>query len=353
MNINDSISSRISILRFIMIVGVVVLHTPQYVPIAEIGNGAFDLFKAFFQHAVFRASVPVLTFISGYLLFKSGMDLTPAKLFRKKGRSIGIPFLFFNFLLLAAAYAAQTKFAITLPYQLAPFNVSVWLDAAFGLKGSPINYPLNFLRDLIAVMLLAPIFGYMIRNMPIKGLILITLVFLWNFDSFFVIRADMPIVFYVGGMAAINRWKMTSLDKYAGVLLGTFLALCVAMIYFKVANSTYLRLIAPVLIWPAASLLVNTRVGKWCEKMSEYSFFIFISHAPILIASWMVYSKVSIYVPYELYWVVTPVVTVVVLIATYKLAQRFIPSLFSFVLGCRQKAVSESFIMKVELKSAA
>lgn len=73
--VDQDIAHRIDLLRFVMIFGIVILHTPQYVNIADVGTGWFDLFKAFFQSAVFRCTVPVLTTISGYLLFKAGFDL--------------------------------------------------------------------------------------------------------------------------------------------------------------------------------------------------------------------------------------------------------------------------------------
>ena len=75
-------------LRYLMIVGIVVLHTPPYVPVAEMGPGLFDFIKAFFQSAMFRATVPVLTVISGYLLFQSGLDQHWMRLAKKKTRTI-------------------------------------------------------------------------------------------------------------------------------------------------------------------------------------------------------------------------------------------------------------------------
>lgn len=49
MEIDNEISTRISILRFVMILGIVILHTPLYVPIAQVGSGVFDSIKAFFR----------------------------------------------------------------------------------------------------------------------------------------------------------------------------------------------------------------------------------------------------------------------------------------------------------------
>ena len=57
-----------------MIIGIVLLHTPMYVSVADIDSGWFDLTKAFFQSAAFRCTAPVLTLISGYLLFNARLD---------------------------------------------------------------------------------------------------------------------------------------------------------------------------------------------------------------------------------------------------------------------------------------
>jgi succinoglycan biosynthesis protein ExoH len=81
------ISQRIAILRFIMIFGVVLLHTPLYVDIGSVGNDWFSLTKAFFQSAVFRSTTPVLAMISAYLLFNARLDTQLAKLARKKTRT--------------------------------------------------------------------------------------------------------------------------------------------------------------------------------------------------------------------------------------------------------------------------
>lgn len=89
--LDPDIATRIDLLRFIMIFGIVVLHTPQYVNIADVGSGWFDLLKAFFQSAVFRCTVPVLTTISGYLLFKEGLDRNYRKLAAKRSAAWRFP----------------------------------------------------------------------------------------------------------------------------------------------------------------------------------------------------------------------------------------------------------------------
>ncbi|RZJ85065.1 MAG: acyltransferase [Massilia sp.] len=333
MKLDNDIRKRINILRFMMIFGVVALHVPKYVPLGEVGPGFFDFVKAFFQHGIFRFTVAVLTFISGYLLFGSGADCSPAKLWKKKFKVLVIPFIVFNLSLLALAYLAQLKTSMTMSYQLVGADMGTWLDAGLGLSAAPMNYPLNFLRDMIVLMLLAPLFGFLLRTSAWTGLAGITLVFMSNLDGLLIFRDVMAIQFYLGGLMAVKQINMKALDKYAPLLLVIFIAICAGMISLRIGNRTLLALAAPLFVWPSASLFVHTRLGTWIAENSRYSFFIFVAHAPLLIVSWMIYEKLSRFVPYELYWVSAPFLVTAILLAVYRIAMRVLPGPFSFVIG--------------------
>lgn len=333
MEIDTEISTRISILRFVMIFGIVILHTPLYVPIEQVGPGAFDMIKAFFQDAVFRCTVPVLTLISGYLLFGSKLPSHPKLLVSRKFKSLIIPFLVFNLPLVAIVFVLQSIGPLTLSYQLVPASLGTWADAALSLSVAPMNYPLYFLRDLFVLCLLSPVFAMLLRRAPLPGLILVGLVFMLNLDGWLVIRTDMPVTFYLGGLCALHKVDMRRLDRHAPACIGLFVALCWAVVAFKVKNTTGLRLIAPMLVWPAASLLVGTRVGTWAAAMGKYSFFIFLMHAPVLMATWMVYSRYGAAVPYPLYWVMAPLFTTALLMGTYRVCKAHMPTVFAWARG--------------------
>lgn len=316
-----------------MVFGVVVLHTPMYVDLALLAPGAFEWTKAYFQHALFRSSVPVLSLISGFLLFSSNLDLTPKKLWAKKARTLLLPFLVFNLSALIAVYVVQTKTGITATYNLPNASFATWMNAAFGLTHSPINFPLNFLRELIVLMVLAPLFGIVIRRAPIIGFFAVSGIFLFDLDGPVILRATMAILFYVGGVAAVYRWDLTKLDRFAFPLLVTFLLICACVITFRVTDRTYFRLLSPLLLWPAAALLVDTRVGIWMRRASKYSLFIFVAHAPILTMTWLAYQKVRHAVPYPVYWVIAPLFTAALLIGLYRFAMQFAPRSFGRIIG--------------------
>lgn len=91
---NDpDVRNRISTLRFLMIFGVVVVHTPPTLAVYEMDGTSWAYIISFFQNGIFLAGVPVLTAISGFLLFGSGSDLKYWKLLAKKARTLLVPFL--------------------------------------------------------------------------------------------------------------------------------------------------------------------------------------------------------------------------------------------------------------------
>ncbi|MCC2972203.1 acyltransferase [Massilia sp. IC2-476] len=332
MHLSPLLQQRISLLRFLMIFGVVLLHTPPYVRLEDVGTGPFDFVVALCQHAIFRTSVPVLTFISAYLLFRAGLDLRPVELLRKKSRSLLLPYLVFNLGVLAGFLLVREMLGVTTP-AVSHTGLAGWLNVAFGLAGPPINYPLNFLRDLLVLMLLAPLFGYLLRKTPFLGLILVLLVFYNNLDGPLVMRDVMGPVFYLGGLAAVLKWDMEALDRFAPALLAVFFACCAAVVYFKIINTNYLRLVAPVLVWPAASLLVPTAFGQWLARMGKYSFFLFLAHAPILVGVNLLYRRFGDVVPYPLYWIMAPVIVTLIVVGLYALAMRSMPGIFCTLIG--------------------
>ena len=286
--------------------------------------------------------MPVLTVISGFLLFSSGIDREPMRCFAKKSRTILIPFLCFNLTLLPFALGAEMFAGMELSANLWPFDPTRWLNAAFGLTGSPINYPLNFLRDLIVLMLLAPLFGWLLRHYAWPGFVLVLVVFMGNFDGNFLLRDLMAVSFYIGGLAAVRNWNLSLLDRYAGICFIAFLVACAVIVHFRIANTTHLRLAAPFLVWPATVLIVRTSLGSWLVRMSKYSFFLFLAHAPVLLMTWVLYGRYGNLIPYPVYWVLAPICVGAVLIAVYKLAMATMPRVFRVMIGASARSRSPS-----------
>lgn len=129
--------------------------------------------------------------------------------------------------------------------------------------------------------------------------------------------------------------NMKRLDKYAIYLVLLFIALCIAVIHFKIENRNYLRIVAPFLIWPATALIVDTWLGKRLIAFAKYSFPIFLMQGPMLLVCWLVYNKYFLMLPYWVFWIITPVITAIILANLYRVGYFIFPKTIRFVFGGR------------------
>jgi len=320
-----------------MVIGIIVLHLPLYQPLADSSLSFFDFIKAFFSHGVFRATVPVLTVMSGFLIFRSNIQTQPIRLFTKKVSAVFIPLVIWNIPFVAAIFLAQKYDLVSHHFSaiLYPFDPLSWLNALTGFLGTPANYPLNFLRDLFAVSLLSPLYWFFLKKSPYVGLLLLFVVYFLNLDGSFVLRNSMLISFYIGGLAFSQKWDLTYFDKHAKWLLILFLIICASIVLFKVENRELFKLISPFLVWPSISLIVNTRLGGFLYEHSHASFFTFLAHGPIILILWLVFQKIPLNIPYQVYWFTAPIITVYVSILICRCFKRWFPKLSALALGGR------------------
>ena len=329
------ISNRIALLRFLMIFGVVLVHTPPTLKVDEMDGTLWAYLVSFLQNGVFRAGVPVLTVISGFLLFSSNSDLSYLRLLKKKAASLLIPFLLFNVGHIALQLVLRLVTGKWLGEDLIGQNVEMWMNSLFSLRKPPENEPLHFLRELIVLVVLSPIFGMLIRRAPIAGLVVVSALFLTNSDGFLINRSDMPVEFYVGGLAAVYRWNLKALDRFSYVSFILFCAACAIVITYEIDDITWLRLMAPILVWSAVSPLVQTRLGKWLASMSIFSFFIYLTHAPLMRFTWIVFQKIAPGFPVPLFTAISPFAIAAVCIGLYKAAHVLLPAQLNWALGSR------------------
>ncbi len=334
--LEKDISKRIWITRYFMIIGIIILHLPPYKPLSEVNGPFFEYIKAFLSHGVFRAAVPVLTAISGYLIFKSRLYLYPKKLVKKKFFSIIYPLIIWNIPFAVFIFAVQKYNLLSHDFsaKLYPFDLMAWINALTGLTESPVNYPLNFLRDLFIISILSPLFWQLIKRAPYTGLVLILVIYQFNLDGQLILRNPMIVSFYLGALAANQQWDLKRLDKYAPILLSIFIAICIAIIYFKIENRNLFRLVSPFLIWPSMSLLENSRAGKFLHNYSKNSFLTFLSHGPLILIIWILFQKIPADIPYLVYWIAAPIITVIITILANRLLHK-VPKLAAILLGGR------------------
>lgn len=355
MRLSADISKRLAIARYFMIIGIVILHMPPFKPLTAYQLDPFDLFRGMLTFGVFRATVPLLTAISGYLLFAGELDRRFLTLMRKKTRSLLVPLLLWNLPMLPLLYWIQKNGYIAHHFDvdLYPMQWKNWLDAATGLFHSPLNYPTHFLRNLFALALLAPLLGLLLRRAPYVGLVIVFIVYWYDLDGDLLLRNSMLLSFYVGGLAAVRQWDLRALDRYAPLLLLTLIAMAMAIVLFKIQNREWFALASPIVVWPCMSLIAPTRLGQMLHRYSGASFFTFLAHGPLLLVAWIAFQRYGGSVPYEIFWAVTPPAVVVFCAYAQRGFWALAPNAAALCLGDRGSKFSASKSVEIRAGHAA
>lgn len=338
MILDNKVAFRISMLRFILIAVVVFLHiaTPPSLDTLEFSN-VLEVLRAFTQSQLGLICVPALTMISGYLLFSSNLDLAPIALYRKKARTLLVPFFFFNICYFILTWAVEYFTGYVAYKEIKNESSMAVINMLFGLTSSPLNNALHFLRDLFVLILLSPIIGMFLRRAPLIGLVIVGVLFLFDQDRHLIMRNTMAVMFYLGGMAAICKWNILKYDKQAVPCLIGLLVLCAMIIFFRVEDKTIIYITAPILVWPMASLIQDTSFGVWAEKHSKYSFFIFLAHIPVIGILRRIYRRYDDAIPEIFFVYFVPLFLIAFLIQTYKFMYYWMPETFSIMIGGRAR----------------
>jgi len=333
--IDQRVSDRISILRSLLIFGIVVLHVPPALTAADIVGDPFGFLKYGISRGLFRATVPVLTAISGYLLFIGFERFNYREIVKGKTKRILFPFLLWNLPLAILLYLIQREGMGGHEFRLSlyPFDPVRFADAAIALTDDPVNYPLDFLRDLYVIFLLSPIFLWLIRKAPWPGFAAITAIFLLDWDGLLVLRNTMPVCFYLGGMFAVHGWGSTRLDRLWPLAMALLLVASAAIAAFGIENVDWFRLISPPLVWIAAAPLVSTRAGAKMKDWSSDSFFVFLSHGPLLLFAYTLYQQLGEPFAYPLFWIGAPVLVCATALTTIRFMSNSSPALAGFLVG--------------------
>lgn len=320
-----------------MILGIVVLHMPPFKPLSAYHLDPFDLFRGMLTFGVFRATVPLLTAVSAFLLFSADLDRQYLRLMQKKTRTLLVPLVLWNLPMLPLLYWIQKNGLIAHQFEvdLYPAHWQNWMDAATGLFHTPLNYPTHFLRNLFALALIAPLLGMLLRRAPYIGLVIVFVVYWYDLDGDLLLRNSMLLSFYVGGLAAVRKWDLRALDRYAPLLLAALLAMAVAIVLFHIQNREWFALVSPFVVWPCMSLIAPTRLGELLHRHSSASFFTFLAHGPLLLAAWITFQRYGASLPYEMFWAVIPPAVVLLCAYTHRAFWRAAPEVAAVFLGDR------------------
>lgn len=350
MTVDQNLSSRINLMRILLISGIVFVHVPHDPETSPFLGmyGVFDWVRVFLADALFRIGVPCLSAISGYLLFRKGMKAFdyPATL-RSKSKTVLLPFLLWNGLLFLAILLLQ-RFEVGIGYFPDLWNATPREMVSHGvaLEELPVNVPLYFLRDLFVCILISPILAFLMRRFPWPALgVLLVITAVPDLTIFIVQKKSILFSFSLGIALALHKIDIKALDRYAAPLMlvtvGAAGLLATALYMTGPEFTFWLNMLRNLLavfgaagFWASSALLIQSRLGQKLSKTGSLSFWIFCAHYPLLVIMWMIWNRGGLDF-YPAFYIAVTLSAFAILIVSNSQVRKHMPGIYALLTGSR------------------
>ena len=242
-------------------------------------------------------SVPLFFFISGFLFFyKTNFSFSVylSKL-KKRARTVLVPYLFWNALVIGFFFLAQTFFASLLSGEnklIADYSIKDWLEA-FWARPYPADHPnyrpiafqFWFMRDLMVVMVFSPVIYIWVKYLRIFGVFILGA--LWLSGFWFNVPGFSIVAFFAfstGAYFSVHKKNFATI--FSSILPYSSVAyLIVALADLCTKGGTYnpnihiIEIIAGcIFIIGFAATCINKRLWKVNETLSSSTFFLYAYH---------------------------------------------------------------------------
>lgn len=349
-------SKTISLLRFPLIIGVVLIHSRyKEVSVDSEMRAVEDIFPVYellsylISEIFARAAVPVFFFFSGFLFFEGtnfSLDIYKCKL-KKRIRTIVIPYLFWNVLTIILFLLGQVCFRelfsgsnkLILDYSLYDWLTTFWN----GYRGLyPICYQFWFIRDLMVVMLLSPIIFYLVKYFKTYSVLFLGI--FWIFDIWIKVPGFSIIAlffFTFGGW--YNICQRDFILDFKPLLWGIVPVYIVSVsCCLCLRENLYLHniniILGVIFVIAFTSHLVEWKKYSINVTLCDSSFFIYAYHAIILglltKILFMIFTPHTDFMFIVLYFL-CPLLVIVCGFYLYCALRKYLPNITKFITGGR------------------
>lgn len=308
---------------------------------------AFDLVFLYCQELFGRASVPLLSVISGYLMVRQHGAMNAAKRLRKKARSLIVPLIGWN-LIAVLLTMLLTRHA---PYA----SLGDWANGLLAISAEPAIHPLYFLRDIFLCALFFPLIRLAIDRAPVAALTLVAIVSLtgWTYPLFV---GSGPLLFFTAGVAiALGKLsadpdpRQKRLLMVAALLAPGFTTAVMVGMLVEPAGADWLKLAFTIglfvericgawFVWIVARWTLRQRWNPLIQAIEPYIFIIFCSHVLWLALAWHLLEAAGVsydHPLYPLFFVTAPLQALLAGLAAATILRRISPGLLGLLCGGR------------------
>ena len=378
MDRSDLRSQSLDLLRFPLAVVVLTIHTfssegfmLQGAPVSFESMPFFMELNYFIDGFLRGQSVPIYFFISGYVFFL-GVELTRekyAKKLRNRVKTLLIPYVIWNVVALLMAllrklpflssifpnaHKAQLDFSLSAILETFWDNSKgIWIEPlssvdSVGAKTYPVDVPLWFVRDLMIVVLCAPLLYWVLKRT--RHWFVLFLGVLWFIFAHYETLGrtnQLLIAFFFFSWGAymsvnkkdmireFNRFFKPSMVGYP--LLGLLYVVSVHCCPDLTATVKSLNVLVGLFFaYNMASWLLAHKVCKVSPFLASASFFIYVTHTLVCVdllkALFLLFHPTGDLGMFLIY-TLTVIITVGMLLLTFYLMRRYTPGLLKVIAG--------------------
>lgn len=281
-------SKTINWLRFPLIVLVVYIHNYgsayDYSPIINWTNissiDIYEIIRILFSKVISHIAVPCFFYISGYLFFFNIHDFNKHVYFSKLKKRIYtllIPYLLWNiFAIIIDFYNFSNEHCFS-------DNIIRTTNNLWYYFSNPLDYPLWYVRNLIILSIVSPLFFYIANKWSkLFFLILILLLFIGGYKT----NVNSVVFFGMGALFSIKKLNIITTFRRIKVpmYLVAFATMCLC-VYFNSKYTDIGKRIYPVFIlsgvisiFNIASFFLENNIFKERKILTSSVFFIYALH---------------------------------------------------------------------------
>lgn len=354
-------SKSIDFLRFPLIVGVVFIHaysTTLKFQGVDLGTEAYlpvyNTLSEFCSQVVARIAVPLFFFISGFLFFYHTEWSAGSYKYKlnRRVKTLLIPYLFWNFLVLILYFIAQSLPGISGLFSgvnklIRDYDTIDFFNAFWGIgeHGMPIVYPFWFIRDLMVVVLFTPVVYTFVKYGRKYGVMLLGV--MWYFGWWFDIIGFGVVSFFfftAGAYFSINKLNIILIFRKLFVLSAILYPL-LALADLLTKSYEFNHYIHDMGIIVGIVFLFNL-VSYYLEKgkiatsgfLASAAFFVFACHEPWLTLIRKILFKIlkpETDTLMTVLYFLSPALIIIITLSIYALLKRYLPKFTQVITGGR------------------
>lgn len=344
----------IEMMRFPLIYLVVMAHLLPFdrIPI-ELNLSTQNIYvfiSELISHHIAKIPVPLFFIISGYFFLKVKKFTlkTYQEKISKKISTLLVPYITWNTIAVLAViivnYLGSAFFSR--PKEELPNIYNIYF-------GFPINFSLWYVRDLMIMMILTPIFYYYIKYLKSLGLLILYIAYLFIHISPITGISTTSILFFtIGIYLAINNIDIIKLtQRYKKTIAVISILLLLTSVMF---NGTYYHeYLFRLFIIPGIITLFNLfyylsfkeKTKSWLIALAPTSFFIYVTHQ-IYIINWIkgAFARSPFFstaIGQIISYFISPIICVTVCITLFMILKSTLPKLLKLSIGQRYFKVKE------------